>query len=256
MKFSYRQILASAAGAVLAAVIASIFGVTGTIVGVAIGSIAATTGTAVVFQSIERTNRAVKQVVVHVPDNPVLRRLGGTNASGVTSSESTPASAVHEETASSAAATEATVGESRTSPGPVETSARQVSTSRPPGPPRTNLPWPQIVVVVVAVFVVSLLFVTVVELIAGRPLADLFGHTGGGTTVGNIVRDSDHDSAATHDDHHLDVVNRDDLVIDDHHLDRGGYHLIDRGRIDDHHLVDERLGHLDDDHHRVRATSL
>ena len=44
MKFSIRQILASAAGAVIAAVIASIFGVKGTIVGVAIGSAAATFG--------------------------------------------------------------------------------------------------------------------------------------------------------------------------------------------------------------------
>jgi len=61
VKFSYRQILASAAGAVLSAVIASVFGVKGTIVGVALGSIAATTGTALAFQSIERTNKAVKQ---------------------------------------------------------------------------------------------------------------------------------------------------------------------------------------------------
>jgi len=42
VKFSFRQILASAGGAVLAALIASAFGVKGTIVGVAIGSAAAT----------------------------------------------------------------------------------------------------------------------------------------------------------------------------------------------------------------------
>lgn len=184
MKFSYRQIAASAAGAVLSAVIASIFGVKGTIVGVAIGSIAATTGTALVFQSIERTNRAVKQVVVRVPDNAMVRRLGGTKASGVTNSEPSLESAVHEEAATSAAAT---VVAARTATGPVATSERQTSASIPLPPPRTtNLPWSQIVGVVVAVFVVSLLFVTVVELIAGRPLADLFGHGGGGTTVEKI----------------------------------------------------------------------
>ena len=88
MKFSYRQILASAAGAVLAAVIASVFGVKGTIVGVAIGSIAATTGTALAFQSMRCTHKAVKQVVVQAPESSLLRRLGGTNAAGVT--ESTP----------------------------------------------------------------------------------------------------------------------------------------------------------------------
>lgn len=175
MKFSYRQIAASAAGAVLSAVIASIFGVKGTIVGVAIGSIAATTGTALVFQSIERTNKAVKQVVVHVPDNALLRRLGGTKTSGVTNAEPSPASAVHEETATSAAAT-----------GSVDTGERQTSASDLPTAPRATLPWPQVAGVVVVVFVVSLLFVTVVELIAGRPLADLFGHSGGGTTVEKI----------------------------------------------------------------------
>ena len=79
MKFSIRQILASAAGAVIAAVIASFFGVKGTIVGVAIGSAAATMATAFVAQSIERGHQAVKQVVVRAPDTAtLLRKLGGT----------------------------------------------------------------------------------------------------------------------------------------------------------------------------------
>src|ERR1700722_5275984 len=83
MKFSYRQILASAAGAVLSAVIASIFGVKGTVVGVAIGSVAATTGTALVLQSIERTNKAVKQVAERAPENAkLLRRPGGPGGGG------------------------------------------------------------------------------------------------------------------------------------------------------------------------------
>lgn len=85
MKFSFRQILASASGAVLAAVIASLFGVKGTIVGVAIGSAAATFGTTFVAQSIERGHDAMKQVVVRVPDgSTLLRRLGGTKSVGET----------------------------------------------------------------------------------------------------------------------------------------------------------------------------
>ena len=85
MKFSFRQILASAAGAVIAALIASSFGVTGTIVGVAIGSMAATLGTALVSQSLERGQKVVKQAVVRVPEGPtstLLRRMGGTGAAG------------------------------------------------------------------------------------------------------------------------------------------------------------------------------
>ena len=97
MKFSIRQILASAAGAVIAAVIASTFGVKGTIVGVAIGSAAATMATALVAQSIERGHEAVKQVVVRAPEaSTLLRKLGGTGASGgtATSAETAPTQVV------------------------------------------------------------------------------------------------------------------------------------------------------------------
>jgi hypothetical protein len=89
VKFSFRQILASAAGAVIAALIASSFGVTGTIVGVAIGSMAATLGTALVSQSLERGQKVVKQAAVRVPEGPtstLLRRMGGTGAAGGTTS--------------------------------------------------------------------------------------------------------------------------------------------------------------------------
>ena len=104
VKFSYRQILASAVGAVLAAVIASVFGVKGTIVGVAIGSIVATTGTGLAFKSIEKTNKAVKQVVVRAPESSLLRRLGGTDAAGLTEATPLESSASTEETGTSAAA--------------------------------------------------------------------------------------------------------------------------------------------------------
>ncbi len=102
MKFSVRQILASAVGAVIAAVIASTFGVKGTIIGVAIGSAAATFGTALVAQSIERGQQAVKQVVVRAPDSStLLRKLGSTVATGEAESSedaSSPSTALGEET--------------------------------------------------------------------------------------------------------------------------------------------------------------
>ena len=61
----------------IAAVIASSFGVKGTIVGVAIGSAAATIGTAFVAQSIDRGHEAVKQVAVRAPEtSTLLRKLG------------------------------------------------------------------------------------------------------------------------------------------------------------------------------------
>jgi len=82
MKLSPKQIAASAAGAVASALIASLFGEKGTIIGVALGSAVASTSTALVVQSIERTHDAVKQVV-KVPKRPaLLRRLGATGAVG------------------------------------------------------------------------------------------------------------------------------------------------------------------------------
>src|SRR6516165_10642696 len=99
VKFSIRQILASAGGAVLAALIASAFGVKGTIVGVAIGSAAATIGTALVAQSIERGHEAVKQVAERVPESStLLRRMGTTAASSSVSSAGEPGQAAAETT--------------------------------------------------------------------------------------------------------------------------------------------------------------
>ena len=181
LKFSYRQILASAGGAVLSAVIASIFGVKGTIVGVAIGSVAATVGTALLFQSIDRTHAAVKQVVVRVPEgSKLLHRLGGTDAAGVTQAETTG-----EPPATSAAqGDDTTDGASPGQPEMAQGDDGRASSSTP------GLRWPAVAGLVAAVFVVSLVFVTVVELIAGRPLANLFGHSGGGTTVEKIFENN------------------------------------------------------------------
>lgn len=216
MKFSYRQILASAAGAVLAAIILSAFGVEGTIVGVAIGSVAATTGSALVFQSIDRTNKAVKQAVVRAPETSLLRRLGGTNVAGATESTPGDSSAPTEEMTTSAAASTGGTSEAESS-GPAPT--QPIATTSGPGGPRGNQPdsggpagpggnqphsggpphrggsgpgglsWRVWALAVLGVFLITLLFVTVVELVAGKPLADIFGKSGGGTTVERIFED-------------------------------------------------------------------
>jgi hypothetical protein len=212
MKFSFRQILASAGGAVLAAVIASLFGVRGTIVGVAIGSAAATFGTAFLAQSIERGHEAVKQVVVRVPENSnLLRRLGGTQATGVTESakDDTPTAAQEAISPSDPAETAPLRVEDPGTPDTIEvtltqddgTSSTQVlplPNANPfllPGeapPPSKGMPWSAIAGTAAIVFVLSLMFVTAVELIAGRPLADLFGghSSSNAPSVGQIFNQS------------------------------------------------------------------
>jgi hypothetical protein len=185
LKFSYRQILASAGGAVLSAVIASIFGVKGTIVGVAIGSVAATTGTALLFQSIERTNAAVKQVVVRVPEHTkLLRRLGGTTTAGVTETEPATSSPLAEETATTATGPDGAVTAADAEPAEDQTEPVPATPAAPGAV--AGLRWPVVAAMIAGVFVFSLLLVTGVELIAGRPLADLFGGHSSGTTVEHI----------------------------------------------------------------------
>jgi hypothetical protein len=182
VKISIRQVLASVAGAVVAATIASFFGVSGTIVGVAIGSAAATIGTAVVAQSIDRTHTAVRQAVVRAPDTSLLRRLGGTNVAG-TVTESVPeadAPATEAVTSNEVRGDEIPVTEI-TSPGPRTAVVPDVET--PAEVPR-QLNWRVVAVTSLIVFVIVLAIITLVELGAGKPLADLFGGSpGNGTSI-------------------------------------------------------------------------
>jgi hypothetical protein len=212
VKFSVRQILASAVGAVLAAVIASFFGVTGTIVGVAIGSCVATIGTALVSQSIERGHVAVKQVAVRAPDTPLLRRLGSTDASG-TSATTAPTTTIDSgfaqteavpATSGGAASTEDTVAMESPPAGLAETQQLEVSAvadapatehleavTLPARPQRTARPglhftWRTFAATAGIVFLLALLFVTAIELISGNSLSAIFGNHSAGPSVERI----------------------------------------------------------------------
>jgi hypothetical protein len=182
VKISIRQVLASVAGAVVAATIASFFGVSGTIVGVAIGSAAATIGTAVVAQSIDRTHTAVRQAVVRAPDASLLRRLGGTNVAGAVTESVPEASApVTEAVRSNEVRGDEVPVTEITSPGPRTAVVPEVET--PPEATR-QLNWRVVAVTSLIVFVVVLAVITLVELGAGKPLADLFGGSpGNGTSI-------------------------------------------------------------------------
>jgi hypothetical protein len=205
VKFSIRQILASAVGAVLAALIASAFGVKGTVVGVAIGSVAATMGTALVAQSIDRGHEAVKQVVVRAPEDSVLRKLGATAVGGETLANvhesSTPTEVVSSAPAS--AATDETT-QMDTSGSPAE-HTEQLEATAVAGTPATQrlessastapmasrrFTWKAIAGTAGVVFLVALLVVTGLELIAGKPLSSIFGHAGSGTSLGGVFNNN------------------------------------------------------------------
>jgi hypothetical protein len=220
VKFSFRQILASTAGAVIAAVVASTFGVKGTIIGVAIGSAAATMGTAFVAQSIERGHEAVKQVAVRVPESStLLRRLGGTGVSAPDASSVDASSAPTEvvgqakpggsdpgqtgsvdeseaetvEMASTAAPIDETQRLEISAAADAPATERLVASTSPTRGPVARpavlrgFSWRAIAVSAVTVFVLALLFITAVELISGKPLSTIFGGADTGTTLNNLV---------------------------------------------------------------------
>jgi hypothetical protein len=219
VKFSIRQILASAAGAVIAAVIASTFGVTGTIVGVAIGSMAATLGTALVAQSIERGQHAVKQVV-KVPDSStLLRKLGGTGSSGSSTgtvdASAAPTEAVVRQGPDGDAGAETVKMQSAAAPAgetdhldisavadaPATQRLRATTLPMQPAPMRPTasrrFSWGAIAGTAAIVFVMALLFITAVELISGKPLSAIFGGADNGTTVKNLFNPSPAPTATT-----------------------------------------------------------
>jgi len=180
MKLNGKQIIASAAGAVLAAVLASLFSVKGTIVGVAIGSAVATSGTAIFASSIERGHKVVRQVVIKNPNAPFLRQFGQTEPVGAVASEDAegPTTAVEQVTGPGTPPTTATAAP-ETGPAP--------GTDGPASGPRT-FRLPVLAGSIVGVFVLSLVVVTCVELVAGRPLSALFGaspHATGTSLFGN-----------------------------------------------------------------------
>ncbi len=270
MKFSVRQILASAAGAVIAAIIASIFGVKGTIVGVAIGSAAATFGTALVAQSIERGQQAVKQVVVRAPESsPLLRKLGAT---GTGSADGSPSDAAGESTATpgvgaetietaSSAAAEGTDRLEISAVADAPATQRIDATTLPPPPARQprrpvgspGFRWTTIAGTAAIVFVIALLFITAIELISGKPLAAIFGNTGGGTTVKNVFTPAPTPArAGAGTDHdNLDPLDDVDDVADEHDDQHDGtdeHHHNGRSRcLDHHHDRSHRVGQIDDD---------
>jgi hypothetical protein len=212
VKFSFRQILASTAGAVIAAIVASTFGVKGTMVGVAIGSAAATMGTALVAQSIERGHQAVKQVAVRVPEtSTLLRKLGGTGTSGPSTSSVDASSAPTEVVGGPqpGSGADETIEMASTTVPAAETERLEISAATdapatehlqastmpaPPGVVRTavsrGFSWRAIAASAVIVFVLALLFITAVELISGKPLATIFGGADTGTTLKNLVNPS------------------------------------------------------------------
>jgi hypothetical protein len=160
LEVSPAQVAGSALAAVTAAVVASHFGVGGTVVGTAVASAVATVGTAVYTQSLRRAN--ARLLTLRLMEGRV-RRTG--------------------------AADPAVQGAADDAPGVATTVALDPPAATEAGRSRVTVrPW-TIAVTVVVVFLLAMAVVTSIELVAGRPLSALVG--GGqdkaGTSVGRVL---------------------------------------------------------------------
>jgi len=168
MTLSWKQVLASVSGAVLAALALSFLGAAGTIVGVALGSAAATIGSAAVFKSLDEGHRKVQELITKAPDTtryvppPTGYSSDAPTASGVLSRDVSP-------------------------------DVIQPAAPLPPpltGPrPKVGRHW-SILAAVALVFGISLGVVTVIEIVAGESFSTAVGQHGSNavTSVGGLFR--------------------------------------------------------------------
>jgi hypothetical protein len=151
-RFNPTKMAASAAGAVLAAVVLSKFGVAGTLTGAALGSVVSTVGTEVNEHYLSKSSRRLQEL-------RAAQRRSGRARPG---------------TAEAAGATEAT--ESSASPG----------WQRP-----AWMSWKALAALGVGGFLVAMLAITGFELAVGKPLAGVIGNqvsSGRSTTFGEVAR--------------------------------------------------------------------
>ena len=215
------QIAASASGAVLSALIASVFGVSGTVIGVAVGSVVATTVTALVWESIERTHSKVRDAVVKKgPRLPLVHRWAtrgateeveadarstaieasvdaGSGNEPATGNE--PAAGNEPARAKAAGASDDDeVGETRLVAWSRATRTQPMAPAGAHRPPMRKPRWP-LVVTIAASFVLALGLVTLVEVLGGRPLSSLIGasNSSGGTSAGNLLTSTPPEASPT-----------------------------------------------------------
>ena len=212
MKVGFKQVAASVIGAVLAALALSFFGVKGTIIGVAIGSAAASLGSAISFNSLEKGHEKVKEIVTPISakwpgadvdltqppsidatplglpttevrlDDPWARP--STDDGWLSRGEPT------EVVPAPAGVSEVTQSVPLDHGGPTSTPAIPVPTIMGAAPlPPKGVRWP-VIAVIALVFAIALGAVTLIELAVGKPLSSVVHGTPApknSTSVGGVV---------------------------------------------------------------------
>jgi hypothetical protein len=163
-RFNPTKMAASAAGAVLAAVVLSKFGVAGTLTGAALGSVVSTVGTELNEHYLSKSSRRLQEL------RAAQRRSG----------RARPGTAEAPEAAGTAEAADADA----------DADADEASAS--PGWQRPAwMSWRALAALGVGGFLIAMLVITGLELAVGQPLAGVIGHqvsSGRSTTFGEVAR--------------------------------------------------------------------
>jgi uncharacterized membrane protein YgcG len=149
------QVAAGALAAVSAAVLASFFGVAGTVIGAALVSVVSTVGSALYSASLSRTSEKLRRTREGLANRPAAAPTRELPASGGAPTRELPAS---------------------------------LDPRRAPAP-RRRIRWPRVAVYAVAVFVLAMGIVTGIELVGRQPVSALVGGTdtsSSSTTIGEL----------------------------------------------------------------------
>ena len=178
------QVTGSALAAMSGAFFASWAGTTGTIIGAALGSVIVTVGAATYTWSLQRTRDAVRRTAAQVRQQALTANAQPQRvADGPLREPETPAPADTSAYAFLYA-------------GPTTSSATTAATRAAPAQPSAaarprrrwdlaGLPWPRLLLASAAVTVATLLGITAIEAVAGRPVSSFTGGDSTGTTLGS-----------------------------------------------------------------------
>ncbi|MCT9079179.1 hypothetical protein [Streptomyces fulvoviolaceus] len=178
------QVVASALATVAGAVLASLLGVTGTIIGAAVVSASATTGAAVFSHAFRRTGEGIRSRVpsVGVPRTPGEERADHRADARAAFGMPADATTVDARPPSGPGGPEGEHGGTTAGSAPPE--GESVTTYRG-GSVRRTIGWRKYALATGLVFALAMVTVTAVELIAGKPVAAVVkNEPGRGTSVG------------------------------------------------------------------------
>jgi hypothetical protein len=159
LELSMTQLVATALAAITATIVASYFGVSGTVIGAALASVVSAVGNAVYGHSLRSTRDRVRVVVPSRRPSDPDRDFLPQGRSAALPTANRPENVIDE-------------------------AVPTLPATRPRAGRRERNPWRGLAIGAISVFVAVLAVVTGIEVVAGRPLADIVrGDAGSGTSV-------------------------------------------------------------------------